>query len=93
MNLVPWFPEIAILAGAVALIPALVALRTATRRPELSTFAEPGLIAVVALVVLDGLISARTGASFALGAIAALSVQWMADFGIESRTLDRKSVV
>lgn len=87
MNLVPWFPEIAILAGTVALIPALVALRTATRRPELGTFAEPGLIAVVVLVVLDGLISARTGASFALGAIAALSIQWMADFGIESRTL------
>jgi len=39
MNLVPWFPEIAILAGAVALIPALVALSTATRRAELSTFA------------------------------------------------------
>src|SRR5579859_7850410 len=83
MNLVPWFPEIAILAGTVALIPALVALRAANRRPELGTFAEPGLVAVVALVVLDGLISART----ALGAIAALSVQWMADFGVESRTL------
>ena len=87
MNLVPWFPEIAILAGAVALIPALVALRTATRRPELGTYAGPGLIAIVALVVLDGLISARTGASFALGAIAALSVQWMADFGIEPKAL------
>src|SRR6185437_12053608 len=87
MNLVPWFPEIAILGGAVALIPALVALRATTRRPELGTYVEPGLIAIVALVVLDGLISARTGASFALGAFAALTVQWMADFGIESRIL------
>ena len=87
MNLVPWFPEIAILAGAVALIPALLALRSASRRPVLGAYTEPGLIALVALVVLDGLISARTGASFALGAIAALSVQWMADFGIESRVL------
>lgn len=87
MNLVPWFPEIAILAGAVALIPALLALRSATQRPVPGTYAEPGLIAIVALAVLDGLISARTGASFALGAIAALSVQWMADFGIESRVL------
>lgn len=87
MNLVPWFPEIAVLAGAVALIPALLALRTATRRPVLGAYAEPGLIAIVALAVLDGLISARTGASFTLGALAALSVQWMADFGIEARTL------
>lgn len=87
MNLVPWFPEIAVITGAASLIPALVAMRTATRRPALGTYAEPGLVALIALVVLDGLISARTGASFALGAIAALVVQWMADFGIESKVL------
>lgn len=87
MNLVPWFPEIAVLAGAVALIPALVAMRTATRRPQLGTYTDSGLIALVALVVLDGLLSARTGASFALGALTALVVQWVADFGIEARTL------
>ena len=87
MNLVPWFPEIAVLAGAAALVPALLGMRRAAGRPVPSTFVEPGLIALVALVALDGLISARTGASFALGALATLSVQWIADFGIESRAL------
>lgn len=87
MNLVPWFPEIAVLAGAAALVPALLAMRRAAGRPVPSTFAEPGLIALVALVVLDGLISARTGASFALGALAALTLQWIADFDVESGTL------
>ncbi|HEX4561124.1 MAG TPA: hypothetical protein VH113_04760 [Gemmatimonadales bacterium] len=87
MNLVPWFPEIAVLGGALALMPGLLALRRAERRPVLSTFGEPALIALIAMVVLDGLISARTGASFALGACAALAVQWMAGFGIDAGIL------
>lgn len=87
MNLVPWFPEIAMIGGAVALIPGLMALRKAGRRPVPATYLEPGLIALIALVVLDGLISARTGASFALGALASLTVQWFADFGIEPPSL------
>lgn len=87
MNLVPWFPEIALLSGAGALLPALVAVRKSGRRPVPSTFVEPALIALVILVVLDGLISARTGASFALGAVTALAVQWMDGYGIGSAAL------
>lgn len=87
MNLVPWFPEIAVLAGALALVPGLLALRSAPNRPTPSSFTEPGLIALVGLAVLDGLISARTGASFALGAAAALVIQWIAGFGIASSAL------
>jgi hypothetical protein len=87
MNLVPWFPEIALLGGALALIPGLLRMRQASRRPVLATYTEPVLISLVVLVVLDGLISARTGASFALGALAALTIQWLADFGIERMAL------
>ena len=87
MNLVPWFPEIAVIGGALALAPALVGMRGTTRRPVLATYAEPALIALVTLVVLDGLISARTGASFALGALTALTIQWIADFGVEAPAL------
>ncbi|HWZ29137.1 MAG TPA: hypothetical protein VNX15_11270 [Gemmatimonadales bacterium] len=87
MNLVPWFPEIAVLAGAASLVPGLLALRRAPGRPVPSSFAEPALLALVALAFLDGLVSARTGASFALGAAAALSIQWMAAFEIASPAL------
>ncbi|HKV72774.1 MAG TPA: hypothetical protein VJN62_16100, partial [Gemmatimonadales bacterium] len=87
VNLVPWFPEIAVLGGALGIIPGLVALRRTDRRPVLGTFAEPALIALIALVVLDGLISARTGASFALGACSALTIQWMAGFEIDPKAL------
>ena len=87
MNLVPWFPEIALLGGAAALVPALVVARKSGRRPVPSTFAEPAGIAILALVVLDGLLSARTGASFALGAITALAIQWLDGYGIDSAPL------
>jgi len=87
MNLVPWFPEIALLGGTLALIPGLLKIRRAERHPVLATFAEPALIALIVLVILDGLISARTGASFALGALAALAIQWLADFGVERMAL------
>lgn len=85
MNLVPWFPEIAVLAGAVALIPALLALRTASSRPVPETYIEPLALSVVAVALLDGLLSARTGASFAVGTAAALAIQWVGDFGVDSR--------
>jgi hypothetical protein len=87
VNLVPWFPEIAVLAGAAALAPGLLALRRASTRLTLSAFAEPTVVALIVLAVLDGLVSARTGASFAVGAAAALSIQWMAGFGIAAPTL------
>ena len=87
MNLVPWFPEIAVLAGAVALIPALLALRAASSRPVPETYIEPLALAVVAVALLDGLMSARTGASFALGTAAALAIQWVGDFGVDARRM------
>ena len=87
MNLVPWFPEIAVIAGAAALLPALAGLRGATSRPLLSTYTTPGMIALLGMLLLDGVISARTGASFALGAVTALGIQWLAGFGLESKTL------
>jgi len=87
VNLVPWFPEIAVLAGALALLPALVGLRQATQRPVPATYLEPVVLALIGMVVLDGLVSARTGASFALGAISGAAVAWVADFSIEPRRL------
>lgn len=87
MNLVPWFPEIAVLAGALALVPGLLAARRASDRPAFSSFGEPAVIALIAMALLDGLVSARTGASLALGAAAALVIQCMAGFGIPSSAL------
>lgn len=87
MNLVPWFPEIAVIAGALALIPALAGVRRAVRHPAWATYATPAVIALLGLALLDGVISARTGASFALGAITALTIQGLADFGPEARAL------
>ena len=72
VNLVPWFPEIAVGAGLLALLPGFLALRRAPVRPRPGDFTLPLGLVVGAGIVLDVLISARTGGALALGGVTAI---------------------
>ncbi|HTY06042.1 MAG TPA: hypothetical protein VMC86_05980 [Gemmatimonadales bacterium] len=87
MNLVPWFPEIAVAAGALALAPGLWTLRRIPSRARAVHLAVPAALILAAAVVLDLLVSERTGAALALGGVTALLIAVLASTGLSAPTL------
>jgi len=84
VNLVPWFPELAVATGLLALVPALWTLRRLPARPSAVLFGPPVALVLAATIALDLLISARTGGALALGGAAALLGAALASAGLAS---------
>lgn len=87
MNLVPWFPEIAVGTGVLALAPGLWTLRRTPNRARAVPLAVPAALILAATVVLDFLVSERTGAALALGGATALLIAVLTSTGISARAL------
>ena len=77
MNLVPWFPEVAVGAGLLALVPGLRALRGSAGRPR-PRLAAPASVVLGAAVLLNLLIAPRTGAALALGGATGILISLLA---------------